>query len=194
VVIDFSAPVATRQAAERLASHAAKTALVSGTTGLGADDLAVLERAARNVPLLWEPNMSIGVHVLGRLVAEAVKRLGPEYDIEVVETHHGRKVDAPSGTALRLVEVAHAAMGEASIVHGRSGKPGARPRGEIGVHAVRGGDVIGDHEVHFLGNGERIELTHKATSRDLFARGALRAAEWIAGRSAGRYTLVDVLA
>jgi 4-hydroxy-tetrahydrodipicolinate reductase len=191
VAIDFSAPAATLA----LASAAAEAgcAVVSGTTGLGEDERAALDRAAAKVPVLWEPNMSVGVHVLADLVRNAVAALG-DWDVEIVETHHRAKVDAPSGTALRLAEAAQRARrGGTRLVHGREGKPGARGADEIGVHAVRGGDVVGDHVVHLLGGGERLELAHRATNRDVFAHGAIRAAGWIAGRSAGRYALSDVL-
>jgi 4-hydroxy-tetrahydrodipicolinate reductase len=192
VCIDFSTPAATRRAAE-IASHAG-FALVSGTTGLDESVIASLADASQRVAVLWEPNMSLGVHVLGTLVRRAVEMLGPDYDIEIVEVHHKRKVDAPSGTALRLAEIARDARAdEGALVHGRSGRPGPRARTEIGMHAVRGGDVIGDHTVALLGNGERIELVHKATSRDLFAHGAIVAAGFLRGRGAGRYALRDVV-
>jgi 4-hydroxy-tetrahydrodipicolinate reductase len=192
VVIDFSAPHAT-QALVAVAA-AAGTAVVSGTTGLGEDARAALDRASSRVALLWEPNMSVGVHLLTRLVTQAAAALDG-WDIEIVETHHQAKVDAPSGTALRLAHAMQQARPSATrLVHGREGRPGPRSPEEIGVHALRGGDVVGDHVVHFLGGGERLELTHRATSRDVFAHGALRAAQWIAGRPAGRYTLADVLA
>ncbi len=180
----------------RLAPIAARAgvAIVSGTTGLDAAARAALDAASANVPVLWEANMSVGVHVLADVVRTAVAALGDGYDIEIVETHHGKKVDAPSGTALLLVQSARDARDDgASLAHGRCGRPGARPATEIGVHAVRGGDVIGDHTVHLLGCGERLELTHRATSRDVFAHGALRAAGWIAGRRPGIYTMRDVL-
>jgi 4-hydroxy-tetrahydrodipicolinate reductase len=192
VVIDFSAPAATAALAPIAAAH--RTALVSGTTGIDADVRAALARAAERIPVLWEPNMSLGVHILSDLVAKAVAALG-QWDIEIVETHHRAKVDAPSGTALRLAEVAaRARAGASRLVHGREGKPGARPNDEIGMHALRGGDIIGDHVVHLFGGGERLELTHRATSRDVFAHGALRAARFIAGKPAGAYTLQNVLA
>jgi len=191
VAIDFSTPAATLALAPIAA--AAGTAVVSGTTGLDEVARAALDRAAARIPLLWEPNMSIGVHVLARLVAQATASLA-DWDVEIVETHHRAKVDAPSGTALRLAEAVQAArVGSPHVVHGRQGRPGARPAGEIGMHALRGGDVVGDHVVHVLGGGERLELTHRATSRDVFAHGALRAASWIAGKAPGRYTLGDVL-
>ena len=137
--------------------------------------------------------MSLGVFVLSWLSERAAALLGAEFDVEIVEVHHRRKADAPSGTALRLAASVREARQELSLVHGREGKPGARDGGELGMHAVRGGDVIGDHSVHFLGDGERLELTHRATSRDLFAKGALRAAEYLAHKPAGRYGLSDVL-
>jgi len=191
VVIDFSVPGATPGVAS--AAAAAGSAVVSGTTGLGDDALAALAAAATEVPVLHEPNMSVGVHVLSQLVAHAVAALA-EWDIEIVETHHRAKADAPSGTALRLAEVAQRARSTATrLVHGRHGKPGARRPDEIGMHALRGGDVVGDHAVYLMGGGERLELVHRATSRDVFAHGALRAARWIAGKPPGTYTLRDVL-
>jgi 4-hydroxy-tetrahydrodipicolinate reductase len=191
VIVDFSAPGATLALAAVAA--AAGSALVSGTTGLGEDARAALDRAAVRVPVLWEPNMSLGVHVLAELVRRAASAL-PDWDVEIVETHHRAKVDAPSGTALRFAETVQHARAEAThLVHGRSGTPGARRAGELGMHALRGGDVVGDHEIHLLGGGERLVLTHRATSRDVFAHGALRAARWIAGRPARRYALKDVL-
>jgi 4-hydroxy-tetrahydrodipicolinate reductase len=191
VVVDFSSPGGTRALAPVAA--AAGSALVSGTTGLDAAAGAAIDHAAAHVAVLWEPNMSVGVHVLSRLVAEASAAL-PDWDVEIVETHHRAKVDAPSGTALRLADrVTRAREGAAPVVHGRQGKPGARPAGEIGMHALRGGDVVGDHVVHLLGGGERLELAHRATSRDVFAHGALRAAAWLLGKPAGRYSLGDVL-
>jgi 4-hydroxy-tetrahydrodipicolinate reductase len=184
VAIDFSSPVATMELADVAAD--AGIAIVSGTTGLREEGQAALDRAALRVPVAWEPNMSIGVHVLGALVARAIEMLGPDFDIEIVEAHHRLKVDAPSGTALRIADIARDARGGARFVHGREGKPGARSPAEIGVHAVRGGDVVGDHSVYLLGTGERIELVHRASSRELFASGALRVARWIAGGAHGR--------
>jgi 4-hydroxy-tetrahydrodipicolinate reductase len=137
--------------------------------------------------------MSIGVHVLTGLVAAAAAALD-DWDVEIVEMHHRAKVDAPSGTALRLAEAIQRVRSSARLVHGRQGARSARSPEEIGVHALRGGDVVGDHVVHLAGGGERLELVHRATSRDVFAHGALRAARWIAGRPPGRHTLGDVLA
>lgn len=191
VAIDFSSPELLPGLAAAVAGCGA--ALVSGTTGVTAEEERALDEASRRVPVLWEPNLSVGVQVLGALLRQAIAALGEGFDVEIVETHHGRKVDAPSGTALRLASIARQAGVAEELRHGRQGRPGPRGRREIGVHAVRGGDVVGDHSVHLLGDGERLELVHRATSRDVFAHGALRAAAWMAGRPAGRYTLADVL-
>jgi 4-hydroxy-tetrahydrodipicolinate reductase len=188
VVIDFSLPAALDELA-RIAARQ-NVALVSGTTGV--TDLSSLDAAAARVPVLWAPNMSLGIQVLSELAAEAARRLGPGFDIEITEVHHRRKVDAPSGTAVRLGEAIREVR-PLRPVSGRQGIVGERPSDELGVFALRGGDVIGDHTVHLFGVGERLELTHRATSRDLFASGALRAARWIAGKPARRYTLADVL-
>jgi 4-hydroxy-tetrahydrodipicolinate reductase len=193
VCIDFSTPAGTREVAETAAR--AGFALVSGTTGLDEPARGALDAAAAKVAVLWEPNMSLGVHVLGVLVRKAIELLGPDFDVEIVEAHHRMKVDAPSGTAVRLAEIARAARDDAAtFVHGREGRPGARPRNEIGVFALRGGDVVGDHTVGLYGAAERLELVHRASSRDLFAHGAVRAAAWIAAKGPGRYGLADVLA
>lgn len=191
VAVDFSSPDLVPELAAAVARCGA--ALVSGTTGLSAVHERALSDASRHVAVLWEPNLSVGVHVLGRLLSQAIAALGDDFDVEIVETHHGGKVDAPSGTALRLAAIAREAAGGGELRHGREGRTGARGAKEIGLHAVRGGDVVGDHSVHLLGKGERLELVHRATGRDLFARGALRAAAWIAGRPPGRYALADVL-
>jgi 4-hydroxy-tetrahydrodipicolinate reductase len=191
VAVDFSSPGATTELCEVAAK--AGIAIVSGTTGLGDEAEEALERASARVAVAWEPNMSVGVHVLGVLVRQAIEMLGPEFDVEIVEAHHRLKVDAPSGTALRLAELAREARGGARLVHGREGKPGARASSEIGVHAVRGGDVVGDHTVLLLGTGERIEIVHRASSRELFASGALRVARWIVGKAPGRYRMDDVI-
>jgi 4-hydroxy-tetrahydrodipicolinate reductase len=190
VLIDFSTPDAFVTAARACAD--AGVALVSGTTGLDESHRVTLSDAAKRVAVLWEPNMSVGVLVLAALLRDAIKMLGDGFDVEIVETHHRLKVDAPSGTAKRLAEVALEAR-KGPQVTGREGKPGKRTNDEVGVLAVRGGDVIGDHVVHLLGQGERLELTHRATSRDVFAHGALRAAAWIANKPAGRYALSDIL-
>ncbi|HRI69584.1 MAG TPA: 4-hydroxy-tetrahydrodipicolinate reductase [Polyangium sp.] len=192
VVIDFSRP----EGLSRVLAVAKRMGIpvVSGTTRLDAAVEKQIDDAARVIPVLWAPNTSLGVQVLAELVAEAVKRLGLGFDIEVVETHHKAKVDSPSGTAVRLADAARTAREGLRAVHGREGNVGPRAAEEIGIFAMRGGDVIGDHSVHLLGLGERIELTHRATNRDLFARGALRAARFLVGKPAGRYTMAHVLA
>jgi 4-hydroxy-tetrahydrodipicolinate reductase len=191
VVIDFS----TASAVSGLFGVAARqrVAIVSGTTGLDEAGLRALDKAAEAVPALWSPNMSLGVQVMTELVEQAVRRLGKAFDVEVVEIHHRKKIDSPSGTAKRLADAARAARPELVDLHGRSGNVGARTNDEMGVLAVRGGDVIGDHTVFLFGSGERIELTHRASNRDLFAHGALVAAKFLAGKAAGRYTIRDVL-
>ncbi len=194
VVIDFSTPMATRQVLE--AARKAGAAAIVGTTGLDAAAKEELLRTADVVPVVAAPNMSVGVSVLFRLVAEAARLLGEEYDVDVVEMHHARKVDAPSGTALRLAEVVAEGRGVSAddvVVHGRSGAQGPRAKGEIGVFALRGGDVVGDHTVVLASVGERLEITHRAGSRDNFALGALRAARWVVGRPPKLYDMKDVL-
>jgi len=191
VVIDF----ATASALPRLVTLAAraKVAVVSGTTRLDEAGERALTEASKVVPVLWAPNTSVGVQVLAELVTLAAKKLGLGFDVEIVEAHHRAKIDAPSGTAERLRRAVDEARQDLRPVYGREGNVGPRKPEEIAVLALRGGDVIGDHTVHFLGAGERLELTHRATSRDLFARGALAAARFIRGRAPGRYTMVDVL-
>jgi 4-hydroxy-tetrahydrodipicolinate reductase len=188
VVIDFSLPAALSE----LIRHAARqnVAVVSGTTGV--KDLSPLDDAAARIPVLWAPNMSLGIQVLVELAAEAARRLGPGFEIEIAEVHHKKKVDAPSGTAVRLADAIRDVR-PLRTVSGREGIVGARQSDELGIFALRGGDVIGDHTVYLFGPGERLELTHRATSRELFALGALRAARWIAGKPPQRYTLADVL-
>lgn len=196
VAIDFSAPASTRDFASIAAG--VRLPLVVGTTGLGPEHVRALESAAAVIPVFVASNMSVGVYVLGELVRQATAMLGEDFDLEIVEAHHRRKVDAPSGTALTLLEIAqrareHVGSGGNEAVHGRSGAAGSRARGEIGMHAIRGGDVVGDHHVHFLGEGERIELVHRATSRDVFASGALRAARWLIAQPPGLYGMRDLL-
>ena len=170
--------------------------LVVGTTGLSEEEIRAVRAASASVPVVLAPNMSVGVNLLFALTRKAAQALGPDYDIEVIEMHHRHKKDAPSGTALRLAERAAEGRGlalPAVACHGRSGLPGERPRDQIGIHAVRGGDVIGDHTVVFATEGERVELTHRASTRDAFACGALHAAGWIRGRAPGLYDMQDVL-
>jgi 4-hydroxy-tetrahydrodipicolinate reductase len=194
VVIDFSRPAATRAIAERCGRDG--IAMVIGTTGLDAAAEEAIGALASRAPVVVAPNMSVGVTVLFHLAAEAARLLGPAFDAEIVEMHHRRKVDAPSGTALRLAEQVAAAkgLGARAFVHGRSGEVGARRDAEIGIVALRGGDVVGEHTLVLAGSGERLELTHRAHDRSLFARGALRAARWVAdGRAPGRYDMTHVL-
>ncbi|MDR2142587.1 MAG: 4-hydroxy-tetrahydrodipicolinate reductase [Deltaproteobacteria bacterium] len=194
VLVDFTTP-------EALPGHlkealAAGVALVIGTTGLGEASFALLSEAAQSVPVLWAPNMSLGVNLLYRLVAVAAAALGPDFDLEIFEAHHSRKKDAPSGTALKLAEVLAQARGwsaQEAVVAGREGLVGARPTEEIGVLALRGGDIVGEHTVFFCGQGERLELTHRAQSRDTFAAGALRAALWLVDKKPGLYSINHVL-
>jgi 4-hydroxy-tetrahydrodipicolinate reductase len=155
----------------------------------------VRAQAAR-IPIVWSPTMSLGVNVLFALVRKAAAALGLDYDVEIVEAHHHYKKDAPSGTALGLATEAAAGRGQTLrdvASYGRQGLVGERRRGEIGLHAVRAGDIVGDHTVYFATEGERLELTHRASSRDCFAMGALQAAAWVKGRGAGLYTMKDVL-
>ncbi len=191
VVIDFS----TASAVPPLLALAArqKVAVVSGTTNLDDATKSALDRAAQSVPVLWAPNMSLGVQVLAEVVEHAVRRLGLGFDVETTEIHHRKKIDSPSGTAKRLAEAARQARHELREIHGRSGDVGARTNDEMAVYGVRGGDVIGDHTVYLFGQGERLELTHRASSRDLFALGALSAARFVVGKPPKRYTIADVL-
>jgi 4-hydroxy-tetrahydrodipicolinate reductase len=193
-VIDFTIAGATARHAALAEQH--KTSLVLGTTGVGADGLAALKKAASASAIMHAPNMSVGVNVLFALTEKLAATLGPEFDIEIVEMHHKHKVDAPSGTALGLGEAAARGRGVklADVARRtRDGHTGARPVGEIGFATLRGGDVVGDHTVMFATEGERIELSHKASSRTIFARGAVRAAQWLKGRPPGLYSMRDVL-
>lgn len=193
VLIDFSAPDSTRHWMKACRDRGIP--MVIGTTGLQAADHAAIDVASSGIPILQAPNMSLGVNVLLQVAAEVARRLGPDYDIEVVEAHHRFKKDAPSGTALALADAVLLAVGRtrADLAHGRQGDYEARKPGEVGMHALRLGDEVGRHTVHFAALGERIELTHQATSRDTFARGALRAAAWLVGQPPGRYTMADLL-
>ena len=194
VVIDFTAPNASLHHAKVCAQR--NVALVVGTTGFSAQAKAELAGHAQKIPILMAPNMSVGVNVLFRLVGDAARALGKGYEVEIVEMHHRAKKDAPSGTALRLAEVAADALGldpRRACVYQRHGDVGAREPGTIGVQTLRGGDVVGEHTVFFLADGERLELSHKATSRENFARGAVRAARWLHGKKPGLYDMQDVL-
>jgi 4-hydroxy-tetrahydrodipicolinate reductase len=194
VVIDVSAPTATTAVA-RLCSENQKP-LVVGTTGHAQEQIDALRLVSQRCPVLLAPNFSLGVNLLFWMAETVAATLGEDFDVEIVELHHRLKKDAPSGTAKKLAEliaVARQLSYEKNTRHGREGLVGERPVDEIGVHAVRGGDIIGEHTVLFAGLGERLELTHKASSRETFARGAIQAARWIVGRSPGFYEMRDVL-
>ena len=193
-VIDFTSPKATVAFAELAAQ--ARAVHVIGTTGLEAEDLAAISRAARHAPIIRAGNMSLGVNLLMGLTRRVAAALGTDWDIEVVEAHHRHKVDAPSGTALMLGEAAAVGRGttlEALRTPAREGITGARKEGTIGFSAIRGGDVVGEHDVIFAGQGERVVLRHLATDRAIFARGALRAAIWGQDKGPGEYDMLDVL-
>lgn len=194
VWIDFSAPAATMANVQEAAACGA--AMVVGTTGLSPTDKEKIGVATKMIPVVLAPNMSVGVNVMLKLVAEAARLLGPSYDLEIVETHHRAKRDAPSGTALRLAEVLAEATGrdlDKTARYERHGDIGPRTDAEIGIQTLRGGDVVGDHTVFFFGPNDRIEITHRASSREMFASGAVRAALWLAGKPAGLYDMRDVL-
>lgn len=204
---DLKAAIEAAEASIEFAHHSATNAslhlslelgqpLVIGTTGHDETELKAIEDASRQIPVVFAPNYSVGVNTLFWLTRKAAEILGPGFDREIVEMHHKMKVDAPSGTAKRLGEILAEVQGapyDEVIQHGRSGEPGARTAEEIGMHALRGGDVVGDHTVYFAGVGERIELTHRAASRETFAAGALRAAVWATRQPAGLYSMQDVL-
>ncbi|MEA5445829.1 4-hydroxy-tetrahydrodipicolinate reductase [Gammaproteobacteria bacterium AB-CW1] len=194
VVLDFSAPAS----GERVAAYCAEQGLplLVGTTGLAPSQRAPLEAAAAKTAVLLAPNTSLGVNLLLELVRRTAAALGEEYDIEIFEAHHGQKVDAPSGTALRLGEEAAAGREQqldSTAVYQRKGQTGHRRAGDIGFSVMRGGDIAGEHTVYFAGPGERLELTHRASSRDTFARGALNAARWLLGQRPGLYGMEHVL-
>jgi len=194
VLIDFSSPQMLRQGLA--AAQATRTPILIGTTGLGPEDHKLIATAARDVPVLQTANTSLGVNVLAKLVEQAARALGTDWDIEIVEMHHRHKVDAPSGTALLLGEAAAAGRGvplaEVKVAD-RAGLTGARAEGTIGFASLRGGSVAGDHQVIFAGTGERIEIGHRAEDRAIFAKGAITAALWLADKPAGRYQMGDVL-
>jgi len=195
VVVDFSLPAGTMAALDACVKR--KTPMVIGTTGLNDAQLARLKDASKTVPIVFAPNFSVGVNLLLRLVGDVARTLGDDYDCEIVEMHHRFKKDAPSGTALKLAEAIAKATGRElkdDAVFGREGAVGERKKGEIGILALRGGDVVGDHTITFATMGERIELTHRASSRETFVRGALRAAKFLLeGRKPGLYSMLDVL-
>ena len=194
VLVDFSSPPATLAKLDVCVRQ--RKGVVIGTTGFDADGLAAIAAAAERVPLLIAPNMSVGVNVAFKLIEYAAKALGDDVDVEVFEAHHRHKVDAPSGTAVRMGEILAAALRRdlaVDAVYGREGITGERDRRSIGFHSLRGGDIVGEHTVTFAGTGERIEITHRAASRENFAAGAVRAVRFVAGKQAGFYSMDDVL-
>ncbi|MDC0335802.1 4-hydroxy-tetrahydrodipicolinate reductase [Pseudodesulfovibrio sp.] len=194
VIIDFTAPESSVAMSKIAAKHG--NPAVIGTTGLSEEQQAELAKSAKEVPLFWGPNMSVGVNVLLKVLPKLVQALGPDYDMEIVETHHKMKKDSPSGTAIKLGEcLAEARDWNYDDVkkHCRDGIIGERPKNEIGVQTLRGGDVVGEHTMYFFGPGERVEVTHRAHSRETFAAGALRAAKWMAQQKPGKlYSLADL--
>ncbi len=194
VVIDFTSPEASLAHCQLCAAH--RIPMVIGTTGLSAEQIETIRSAGATIPLVMSPNMSVGVNVLFEVVALATKLLGAEFDVEIVEAHHRFKKDAPSGTAIKLGQVVAEARGMSwgdVATFSRHGLIGDRRKAEIGIQTVRAGDIVGEHTVIFGSLGERIEITHRAHSRDNFARGALRAAQWVVGRLPGVYDMHDVL-
>ena len=193
VVIDFTSAEASVSHAKVCA--AAKVPLVVGSTGFNAESRAQMAEAAKSIPVVLAPNMSIGLNVMVEVVAQLARQLGNDFDIDVLEAHHRHKKDAPSGTALRLADELVKATGRAAsdVRTSRVGLTGERPRAEIGVQTLRGGDVVGEHTVFFFGEGERLEVSHRASDRTQFGRGALRAAKWVAGHAPGLYDMADVL-
>ncbi|MCL1865394.1 MAG: 4-hydroxy-tetrahydrodipicolinate reductase [Spirochaetes bacterium] len=193
-VIDFSTP----EAAMKLISiiHELKKPVVIGTTGFSGEQIDEIKQYSKIAPMIYSPNMSLGVNILFKLTEIASKALSTEYDVEIFEAHHRNKKDAPSGTAKRLLEIIKGnltGLSGASVMNGRDGITGERTANEIGIHAMRGGSIIGEHTVYFTGLDDRIELTHRAVNRDVFAAGAVAAMEYLHGKGAGFYTMYDVL-
>ncbi|MDQ6625919.1 MAG: 4-hydroxy-tetrahydrodipicolinate reductase [Verrucomicrobiota bacterium] len=193
VVIDVSSADAVEEICDACVEH--RRPLIIGTTGHSDEQMRVIEAASAKIPIVVAPNFSVGVNALFWLARKAAELLGDDFDIEVIEAHHRLKKDAPSGTAKRLAELLRAArsFSEGAIVHGSEGITGERPAQQIGMHAIRAGDIVGEHTVMFAGSGERLELTHRASSRDTFAVGALRAARWVATQKSGLYSMEHVL-
>lgn len=194
VLVDFTRPEPALQALADC--RALGKAMVIGTTGFPDAQIGDIDAAAAEIPLVFAPNMSVGVNLTFKLLEMAARALGDSVDIEIVEAHHRHKVDAPSGTALKMGEVVAGALGrdlKDCAVYGREGHTGERDRRTIGFETIRAGDIVGEHSVLFAGDGERLEISHKASSRMTFATGAMRAAAWLAGREPGRYDMADVL-
>ncbi len=194
LVIDFTAPEASVRHARVAAST--KKPLLIGTTGISETQMEAIREASQMAPILYTPNSSLGVNLLSQFVKKAAEILGNDFAIEILEAHHSKKVDAPSGTALALGKAAAEGRNisfSSNSVFDRHGHTGTRTKDEIGFSIIRGGDIVGEHTVMFLGNGERLELTHKATDRSLFARGSLQAARWLINQPAGYYNMQDFL-
>lgn len=194
VVVDFTSPTVTLGHLTLAVQH--KRAMVIGTTGFSPDEMKQLRRHAESIPCVQAPNMSVGINVLLEIIGKVAQALGDDYDLEIIDAHHNKKKDAPSGTALKLAEALAAAKNwdlEETGVYARHGIIGERSSKEIGIQTVRAGDIVGDHTVLYGGPGERIEITHRAHNRDPFARGALRAAEWVVKQPPGLYGMADVL-
>lgn len=194
VIIDFTSPAVTMEHV-RIAGDKEK-AMVIGTTGLSKEDMAEIKEISRKIPCVVASNMSLGVNLLLKVLKDVARTLGDEYDIEIIEAHHRLKKDSPSGTALRMAEAIADAMGrnlDEVLVYARKGLIGERTKKEIGIQVIRAGDIVGEHTVIFGGLGERIEITHRASSRDTFARGALRASLWLNDKPSGQYDMQDVL-
>ena len=192
VLIDFSIPTVTINNLETIKSN--KKALVIGATGFSEEQITKIKNTAKEIPIILAPNMSVGVNVFFKIIKEAAKYLN-DYDIELVELHHNQKQDSPSGTAIKIAEIINESTNRSkeNWKHGREGLVGKRTKEEIGIHAVRLGDVVGEHSLYFAGNSERIEITHRAHTRDNFANGAIKAAKWLSKKNNGFYDMLDVL-
>lgn len=194
VLIDFTSPEVSIRNLKACAAQGKP--MVIGSTGFSKEQLSEVKNLVQSIPCVLSPNMSVGVNVCFKVLADLAKILGPDFDAEIVEAHHRMKKDAPSGTAVRMGEVVATALGRdyrANAKYHREGITGERTRDEIGMQTIRGGDIVGEHTVYFIGMGERIELTHRAHTRDMFARGAVRAAKWVVGKKPGLYDMQDVL-
>lgn len=194
VVVNFTTPEATLEHLEVARKY--KKSMVIGTTGFNNEQLATIQEASKDIPIVLSPNMSIGVNLLFKILKDVARVLGDDYDVEIIEAHHRMKKDAPSGTAIKMAKVIAEALGrnfDEVAVYARHGIIGERTKKEIGIQTIRAGDIVGEHTVIFGGLGERIEIVHKASSRDTFARGALRAVIWLYGKPAGLYDMGDVL-
>lgn len=194
VLIDFSLPTATEQNMRICAEH--KVAMVIGTTGFNEQQEQVLTEASKHIPIVYAGNYSTGVNLSLKLLEMAAKAFGTDADVEIIEAHHKHKIDAPSGTAYMMAEAVAQARGQNLkdvAVYGREGQTGARKQGDIGIHAIRGGEIIGDHTVMFIAEGEVVEITHRARARMTFAAGAVRATTWVIEQQAGQYNMQDVL-